>query len=194
MRKVAVFDFDGTLTSKDTLLEFIKYTHGMQSLLMGFALHMPILILMKLHLYPNWKAKQKIFTWFYKDMPYKTFESLGVEFANHIESIRKESTIQQMFDLRNQGAEIYVISASVEEWVRPFCNRLGIRNVIGTKVECINGKLTGKFITKNCYGQEKVNRLLEFEQNRSEYYLYAFGDSRGDKEMFSYANESSLIK
>lgn len=193
MRKVAVFDFDGTLTTKDTLLEFIKYTHGKMAFFVGFAIYSPLLILMKLHLYPNWKAKQKVFAHFYKGMEYDKFVALGERFADHVESIRKESTISRLKKLSHEGADIYVISASIDEWVRPFCNRLGVKDVLGTKVEVKDGILTGRFLTKNCYGQEKVNRLLEVEPNRKEYSLCAFGDSRGDKEMLEFADDGTKV-
>lgn len=194
MRKIAVFDFDGTLTTKDTLLEFVKYTHGKLAFFIGFAFYSPLLVLMKLHLYPNWKAKQKVFSYFYNGMQHDKFVSYGEKFAEYVENIRKESTITRLNELKREGTYIYVISASIDEWVRPFCNRLGVKDVLGTKVEVINGKLTGKFLTKNCYGQEKVNRLLEVEPNRKEYYLYAFGDSRGDEEILEFADEGFKIE
>lgn len=79
--------------------------------------------------------------------------------------------------------------------MRPFCIRLGVPNVIGTKVEVDSfGKLTGRFLTPNCYGQEKVCRLLEIEPNREEYILVAYGDSKGDKEMFEFADNAILVK
>ena len=193
MRKVAVFDFDGTLTTKDTLLEFIKYTHGKLAFLIGFAIHSPLLVLMKLHLYPNWKAKQKVFAHFYKGMEFDKFVSYGERFADYVEGIRKETTINRFNELSHESADVYVISASIDEWVRPFCSRLGVTDVLGTKVEVRDGKLTGMFLTKNCYGQEKVNRLLEVEPSREEYYLYAFGDSRGDKEILEFADEGTKV-
>ena len=60
-KKLYCFDFDGTLTTSDTLLEFIKYAKGKGRFLMVFLMYSPLLVLMKLHLYPNWKAKQQIF-------------------------------------------------------------------------------------------------------------------------------------
>lgn len=193
MRKVAVFDFDGTLTTKDTLLEFIKFTHGAAALFIGLCVFSPIIALMKLHLLPNWKVKEMFFSWFYEDMEYSNFVECGDKFADHVESIRKESTIIQLKELQAQGANIYVVSASIDDWVRPFCKRLGVKEVLGTKVEIKDGKLTGRFLTKNCYGQEKVSRLLEVEPNRKEYYLYAFGDSRGDKEMLEFADKGTKV-
>lgn len=49
-----------------------------------------------------------------------------------------------------------------------------------------NGILTGRFLSANCYGQEKVNRLLEKEPERDSYILYAYGDSRRDRELLAF--------
>lgn len=193
MKKVAVFDFDGTLTTKDTLLEFIKFTHGEVAFWGGLSLFIPMIALMKLHLMPNWKVKEMVFSWFYKDMEYAKFIKLGEKFADYVETICKDSTIKQLKGLQAQGTNVYVVSASIDDWVRPFCKRLGVKDVIGTIVEVKHGKLTGRFLSKNCYGQEKVNRLLEVEPNRNDYYLYAFGDSRGDKEMLEFADKGIKV-
>ena len=62
--------------------------------------------------------------------------------------------------------------------------------VVGTQIEVKDGVLTGRFLTRNCYGEEKVNRLNALYPNRQDYYLIAFGDSRGDKELLAFADES----
>lgn len=193
-RTIAIFDFDGTLTTKDTLLEFIKFACGIKAFYIGFFLHSPLLILMKLGLYPNWEAKQKVFSWFFKGMPYTTFAKYGEDFAEVIKTIMKETTLAILRKHQSEGADIYVISASVDEWVRPFCMQLGIKDVIATQIETDSkGMLTGRFASPNCYGKEKVRRFLEIEPSRSEYYLYAYGDSRGDKEIILFADKGFYV-
>ena len=88
-----------------------------------------------------------------------------------------------------QGHKVYVISASIEEWVKPFFHTLGDVTVLATKVK---PDLSG-FASNNCYSQEKVNRLLEVEPERNTYTLYAYGDSRGDKEMLAFADFPTFI-
>ena len=61
---VAAFDFDGTLTTRDTLLAFIRFTHGRRGLLGGLLRYAPCLLLMRMGLYPNWKAKERFFSHF----------------------------------------------------------------------------------------------------------------------------------
>lgn len=194
MRKVTVFDFDGTLTKKDTLLEFIKYASGARRFYIGFMLYSPILILMKLHLYPNWKVKQMIFSYFFKGMYYEKFKGLGCQFADRIELFKRADIVEKLHHHLSQGDSVYVISASIEEWVKPWCKRKGVYSVLCTNIEVDDGGcITGVFLTPNCYGKEKVNRFLECEPHREEYYLSAYGDSRGDKEMLEFADKSVKV-
>ena len=81
MKKLFVFDFDGTLTNADTLLEFIRFACGRKRMLLGFLLYAPLLVLMKARLYPNYKAKQKVFAHFFKGMTLEQFDTLCQAFA-----------------------------------------------------------------------------------------------------------------
>lgn len=57
MRTIAIFDFDGTLTRKDTFIKFIRFCHGSFKLYLGLILLSHYLISYKLGLYPNYKTK-----------------------------------------------------------------------------------------------------------------------------------------
>jgi len=186
---IAVFDFDGTLTTKDTLLDFIQFSRGKVRLLLGCLLFLPLIILMKLRLYPNGKCKQLFFSWFFKDMPYAQFKSLCQDYQGRVANFLRNSTLLKLKELHEKDADIYVVTASIEDWTIPICEQLGVKAVLGTKIEVDeNGIITGSFSGKNCYGKEKVLRLLEKVPDRQNYCLYAYGDSRGDYEMISFAD------
>ncbi len=181
---IAVFDFDGTITFKDTLLVFIKFTKGRWLFFMGFLLFSPLLLLMKLKLYPNWKAKQDLFSFFYRGIPLEKFNDWGRIFGSEIDKILRPKAIEAIKQHKNNGDRVVIISASIENWIKPWAKKVGIDVVLATKIEQDKkGLLTGKFLSKNCFGQEKVNRLLQAFPNRNEYTLVAYGDSRGDKEL-----------
>lgn len=193
-RLVVVFDFDGTLTTKDTLLEFIKFACGTRLFYIGFILHLHLLVLMKLNLYPNWKCKEKIFAWFFRGIPYSRFKQLGEDFSLSAKRLLRADVVNLLYKYLNTESRIYVVSASIEEWVLPLCRSIGIEYVLATKIEVdSHNNVTGRFLSKNCYGKEKVNRLLTMEPNREEYVLHAYGDSRGDREMLDFADKGTLV-
>ena len=59
MKQIAFFDFDGTITTKDTYLEFIKYTKGTMRFFTGLAINSPYLVAYMLNLIPNQVAERK---------------------------------------------------------------------------------------------------------------------------------------
>ena len=187
MKQIVAFDFDGTLTTKDTLIEFIRYACGTRAFLFGFLRYAHLLVLMKLGLYPNWKAKQKVFAYFFKGMTIEDFNTLCQAFAASSQYLLRPAGIKAIQQAQNEGAEVLIVSASIDNWVQPFFADV---KVLGTQIEVIDGKLTGRFLTKNCYGQEKVSRIQALFPDRKDYHLTAFGDSRGDKEMLAFADES----
>lgn len=193
-RKVVVFDFDGTLTISDTLPLFIRFVFGMHRLIWGIVVNLPWIILYKLHLYSNSKAKERLFGHFFRRMPYAEFEVWGKRFAAVVESKKNKSVVERMHAYVKDGCRVLVISASMEEWVHPWCEENGASIVCGTKVEVDeSGLLTGRFASANCYGAEKVRRLFLVETQRKAYMLIAYGDSRGDREMLAEADEAHRI-
>ncbi len=185
------FDFDGTLTTRDTLLAFIRYACGTPRFLLGFLLHAPLLVLMKLRLYSNGKVKQSVFSWFFKGMPIETFDALCQEFARSHRHLLRPETVRVLDQAVENGSEVVVVSASIDNWVQPFFPSV---TVLGTQIEVIDGCVTGRFLTPNCYGQEKVRRILALYPDRSSYHLIAYGDSRGDRELLAFADEANLVK
>ena len=192
---VYAFDFDGTLTTHDTLLAFIRYAKGTKAFVGGFLRHAHLLVLMKLHLYPNWKAKQRLFSYFFRGMTEEAFNARCRSFAADSRHLLRLKGVETMRQAAGEGAEIVVISASIDNWVRPFFegdDRLPPVTVIGTQIEVRDGRLTGRFLTRNCYGQEKVERLLALYPHRETYHLTAYGDSRGDRELLAFADQGFL--
>ena len=200
MRKIVAFDFDGTLTTKDTLLAFIRYAKGSTGFWLGFLRYSPLLVLMKLGLYPNYKAKQKVFAHFFKGMTLEAFDALCQRFASDNRHLLRPQALEALNKAISEGAEVVIVSASIDNWVQAFfegvrregVRREGVRSiqVIGTQIEVEEGVLTGRFLTNNCYGQEKVNRIQALFPNRQDYHLTAYGDSRGDQELLAFADES----
>lgn len=194
MKHIFAFDFDGTLTTRDTLIDFIRFTCGTGRFLLGFLLYSPLLVLMKLHLYPNYKAKQKVFAHFFRGVLLDEFDRLCRRYAHERRQVLRPSMLNILRRALQDGADVYVVSASVDNWVAPFLAEEGLDvTVLGTQIEVKDGLLTGFFSSKNCYGAEKVERLKAVLPARNSFHLTAYGDSRGDREMLAWADEGHLV-
>ena len=200
-RRIVVADFDGTLTRRDTLIALFRYARGTAFTLGILALYAPLLVLMKLKLYPNWKAKQKVFARFFRGMPLEQFDDLCRHFAADNGQLMRPEGIRCIRGALALQCRVLVVSASAENWVRAFADRYlgaegaetGAVTVLGTLLETRGGVLTGRFASPNCYGAEKVRRvqaaLPDVAVHRARWHVTAYGDSRGDTELLAWADE-----
>jgi phosphatidylglycerophosphatase C len=188
--KIALFDFDGTVTTDDSLIKFIRFTVGDVKAIWGMLLLSPMLVRYKLKLIPNYKAKQMMLSYFFRGMTEQNFLQVAKEYSlKHIDNILRPKAIEKIKWHKEQGHKIVIVSASIESWLKPWCDQNSL-DLIATKKEVKDGIVTGKFLSKNCYGIEKANRVKE-AYNLSDYdYIYAYGDTRGDKELLELADKS----
>lgn len=188
---VYAFDFDGTLTTRDTLFAFVSFACGRRQLMAWMAFHAPLLALTALRLYPRHKAKERLFAHFFTGMAEADFNAKCRRFAADHSRLLRPAGIDAVAAAVKSGARVLVVSASIDSWVAPFFSRFnGKVTVIGTRAETNGGLLTGSFAGRNCRGAEKVRRITELFPDRTAYRLTAFGDSRGDREMLAMADEA----
>ena len=195
MKRYALFDFDGTITTKDTLFDFIRFTYGRSGLVKCLLLNMWNLSLYAAKLRSNEKAKEIMLATMIKGTNAAVFEEQCKRYSmERVPQIVRENTTEIIEKHLTDGETLIIVSASPENWIRPWAMKNGFTEVIATKLEEKDGMLTGKFASRNCYGVEKVNRLKEFFTDRQQVYITAYGDSNGDKPMLNYANHGVLIK
>lgn len=189
-KKLVLFDFDGTITTRDTLLEFIRFYHGKKKMWAGILALSPVLALYALKLIPNWKAKQVMLIHFFKGERLRDFDSRCVLFSTTVlPSLIRPRAMEAIESYRAQNATLAVVSASAENWVKPWCDQYGLIPLC-TKLEVHHGTLTGKLLGRNCYGDEKVCRIRDTFNLSNFDEIIAYGDSRGDKEMLALATPS----
>lgn len=191
---IAAFDFDGTITTKDTLFDFISFYHSKGKLIQGLCFLSPILIAYKIGLLKNDIAKQTLLSYFFKNETVDQFESICKTYAERISRLCKKDTLTKIEWHKQQGHILVIVSASMKNWIEPWALGFGFDKVIATELEITDNFLTGRFASKNCYGQEKVNRLLDIFPDRDNYVLYAYGDSNGDKQLLELSDYPTLVK
>ncbi len=187
---VAAFDFDGTLTRRETLLPFLLHTLGAAAVARHALMLSPTLAGYGLGLIRNDVAKERVFVRCLAGMRNDELQQEAERFAALIlPRLLRQEALQRLDWHKRQGHRCVVISASLELYVRPWAIKAGFDDVIATRLETReNGHVTGKLSGANCYGIEKVRRLEALLGVRDGYSLYAYGDSRGDKELLSSAD------
>lgn len=191
---IAAFDFDGTITKKDTLFDFILFYHGRIKLLTGLLILSPVLFLYIIGILKNSVAKQVMFSYFFKNESISCFDGVCQNYSARISKICNTDTLERLLWHQQQGHKVVIVSASIDRWIMPWAEKMKIDMVIATTIKIKEEIVEGYFLSKNCYGIEKVNRFIEKFPNRDCYTLFAYGDSKGDKELLEFSDYPTLLK
>ncbi len=192
--KLAVFDFDETLTDKDTTLFFLNYYAGAFKTWMAFILNLPELVLAMRGIV-EWKnVKERVFTHVFAGHTPEMIAPVEKRFAEvEIPAMLIESVWYKLTELRKNGYRIVLLSASCSIWLKQWCERENI-HLLCTELEIVDGKFTGKIAGNNCYGPEKVNRLKQAYNISEAEHIVAFGNHKSDFYYMDLAHEAYLVK
>jgi phosphatidylglycerophosphatase C len=186
---LALFDFDGTITFKDSFGDFIAYAVGRRRFILGTVLLTPMLFAYALGLVRNWRAKELVSTYFFGGWDSRSFEALASKYSRErLPRIVREIALERIGWHKLKEDKVVVVSASIDLWLADWCASCGV-DLIATKLEMKDGRVSGRFLTRNCSGKEKVRRIEERYDVKSFDYIYAYGDSPGDRAMLDMANE-----
>ena len=195
--KIAFFDFDGTITTKDTLLEFIRYSKGAPRFYLGFLLASPWLIAYKINLISNQSAKEHILRFFFRHMPIDRFDHHCESFTRDVlPNLIRPKALNELTKLKSAGASVVIVSASPENWIRGWTTTIDAA-LLATRLETAPHKdpakphrLTGKIAGANCHGEEKVRRIKEAYTLEDYREVYTYGDTGGDRPMLKLGTAS----
>lgn len=189
MKKVYFFDFDGTLTKRDTMFLFLKF-YNAKRFFISFIKYSPLFLLVKLKLADAEKIKAAFIFTVLKNASKSEIERTATEFFNrYYPSIIREKALKFINDIDRDSTECYIVTASLDLWVKPFAEEFRMV-LISTDAEYADGLLTGKFAGKNCNGTEKAYRIREILQQNKFKKSVAFGDSGGDRPMMELVDEA----
>ena len=189
MKKLYLFDFDGTLTYKDTMFLYLKFYNSMK-FYVQFVKHIPLFVLLKLKLADAEKVKKSFISSILKGESRTKIEKKSQSFfEKYQDEIFRVNALEFINNIDRTQTESYIVSASLDIWAKPFAEKLEMK-LLSTRAEFKNDIFTGNFIGKNCNGPEKVKRIIETVNERKFDKIIAFGDTSGDREMLSWADES----
>lgn len=188
MQKIVLFDFDGTITTKDTLFEFIRHVKGSSSLRMGLLILLPWLVAYKLGLLSSQLVKEKVLSFFLRGISQIQFNEKCNSFSSVLETLIRPKAVEKIKEYRTNNITIVIVSASIENWIIPWAKQYEAI-VLATKLEMVDNRLTGRIKGKNCNGKNKVLLINQtFELSKIEV-LAAYGDTTGDFDMLELAKE-----
>ncbi|QHE92709.1 HAD-IB family hydrolase [Pandoraea fibrosis] len=189
---IAAFDFDGTISTTDSLRVFVRETVGTARFVTGAVLASPWLIGAALKLVDRGTAKAAFLRASLGGRTQAQLEDDARRFvAGPLQRLLRPEMLARVRQHRSMGHRIVLVSASPGLYLRPWAASVGFEAVLSTELAFDGlGRFTGQFAQPNCWGPEKVRRLEAWWSPSPPRVLFAYGDSRGDKEMAARADHA----
>ncbi|ALS64466.1 HAD-IB family hydrolase [Pandoraea apista] len=190
---IAAFDFDGTISTTDSLRVFVRRTVGTPRFLTGAMLASPWLLGAALRLVDRGTAKAAFLRATIGGRTQGQLEDDAQRFvAGPLQHLLRPEMLARLRQHRALGHRVVLVSASPGLYLRPWANAVGVFDaVLSTELAFDpQGRFAGQFAQPNCWGPEKVRRLEAWWTHAPPRILFAYGDSRGDKEMAARADHA----
>lgn len=189
---IVAFDFDGTLTVRDSFTAFLRHRAGRRGWAAGLARLTPAVGVYARDR-DRGRLKAQSVRIFLKGLPREVLEAEAEAFAEASwHRLMRPDALACWNDWGARGAHRVIVTASPETTVAPFARRLGAEGLLGTPLMFDQeDRVAGSFEGPNCRGEEKVRRL------RAAYgsdvrITAAYGDTSGDTEMLALAETAGF--
>lgn len=188
-RPIVAFDFDGTLTIRDSFTEFLRWRAGPGAWALGLVKLAPAVAAYARDR-DRGRIKAASVKEFLKGVERQTLQAEAERFAEEIwPRFMRPDALKVWNDWGERGAHRVIVTASPSTTVAPFARKLGAEALLGTEfVFDSQGRITGDFAGPNCRGEEKVRRL-KAAYGDDMTLVAAYGDTSGDTEMLAMAQE-----
>jgi phosphatidylglycerophosphatase C len=183
--KMILVDFDHTLYSRDSLLEFTRYAVGTSRWFLGIVRLMPMLIAYRLRLRDGASTKVIWLRYFFGGWPADTFQAMGKSFALHQIDRHLNTTLYHYLKTQHNST-IVIVTASAAEWISAWTDREHF-HLLATPLAYADGKIKGDLKGVNCTGPEKVRRVKMVYDLNQYTTIEVYGNGRGDRELLGLA-------
>jgi phosphatidylglycerophosphatase C len=184
---VAAFDFDGTITDRDSTTAFFR-AELRGRLLPAVLRAAPVLAGYPLGLVARQRLKEALLVPLLGGRDERHVRAHAAAWAaRSLPGMVRPAALERLRWHQAQGHRVVLVSAAIELLLTPWALATGVDDVLATRLEVRDGRLTGRISGLNCYGPEKVSRLRALVGDLDDVELYAYGDSRGDRELLAAA-------
>ena len=191
---VAVFDVDGTLTTGDCVLPFLRRAAGRR--LVTAILRHPLALAAGLVRRDRDRLKALACASL-AGIPAAEIDRLGEAFARDVAANRlRDDTTARLRRHGELGHTVVLASASLDPYLVPLGRLLSADGTVCTMLERgADGRLTGRLAGPNCRGAEKARRVraLLGERGLQEAEVWAYGDSDGDEPLLASADHALRV-
>jgi HAD superfamily hydrolase (TIGR01490 family) len=184
---LALFDFDGTLTDRELFPDFMHFAVTPRRLAIGRVVLAPVVVGYKLGLVSGVATRACIVDFAFRGRSEDELRDAGERFAREIvpAALRPEAMARLRWH-REQGDTVVVVSGAFDLYLSHWCAQHGL-DLLCSSLESSDGVMTGRYAGAQCAGAEKARRVRErYDLSRFDT-VYAYGDTREDRELLALA-------
>jgi phosphatidylglycerophosphatase C len=194
-RVVAAFDFDATVTDRDTLVPFLVRAFGRPRVIAAFAALAPTGLGYLLRRIPIDEFKRRVLRRLVAGVPAERLRALGPVHARAIASWMRPEATRRIEWHRAQGHPVALVSSTLDLYLDHVAGPLGVDHVLCSRLEVRRDaagieRFTGELDGADCTGAEKLHRLAGRLGDLGAVELHAYGDSAGDRELLAAADHA----
>lgn len=185
---LALFDFDGTITTRELFPDFIRQVVPPQRLALGKVLLGPLVVGYRMGLVSGTTVRARIADFAFRGRPVDEIAQAGERFAEEVvaQALRPEAMTRIDWH-RAQGDTVVVVSGAFDVYLSHWCARHGLEWMC-SPLESQGGELTGRYLGAQCVGAEKARRVRERYDLSSYALVYAYGDTNEDRALLALAH------
>lgn len=185
---LALFDLDGTITHRDTFLDFMIHARGWPPVAGAYLRHAPRVGLYALGAADNGDTKFAVFRSAWRGRTPEDYLRAASAYArSRLGALVRPEALRRIRWHQARGHRLAVVSASMREWIDPWAREEGIETVIANEFQ-LRGADPFALRAPNCWGERKLERVVETFGDLGRFEVFAYGDSAGDRALLRAAD------
>jgi len=188
MANLALFDFDGTITTREMMRDFMLRAVAPRRLACGKVLLAPWYGGYKLGVVSGTAARAAIVRFGFSGVPLDVLQTHGAAFAAEaLPAVLRPEALARIRWHRRQGDTVAVVSGALDLYLAPWCHTHGLA-LICSALEHRHGRFTGRYLGAQCVGEEKARRVRAQYDLAAYERVYAYGDTHEDLPLLDLAH------
>jgi len=187
---LALFDFDGTLTTSESFPAFLRMVVPKPRLRWGGLLVLPLVLGYRLRLLSGNTARAAILRIAARGLDAGLVAAAGAAYVREVvPSTLRPDMLARLRWHRDRGDAVVVVSGTFDICIAAWCEAEGVA-LLASMLEQRDGRLTGRYAGAQCAGDEKVRRIRAAYDLSAFARIHAYGDTVEDLSMLALADEA----
>ena len=190
-RDLALFDFDGTITTRETFPDFMARAVPRRRLALGRVLFAPWVVGYRLGVVPVALLRTALVRYAFSGVPLAAVEAAGAALAADVLPGLVRPEVQTRIDWHKaRGDTVAVVSGGFDVYLAPWCRAQGL-DWICSSLAVRDGRLTGRYAGAQCVADEKARRVRARYDLAGYRAIHAYGDTHEDHALLALADHAT---